>query len=291
MSLVQSTESYENLLLCKHVETSVFDYYINMKDIAYKNTLLCYNNVTIYEAEWRYERVCVKEVDTDDDIPNELLILSKCIHPKIVQFLGFHRGTTRTSILFEYMENGNLQEYITQNTNMLTNQHKLNIMLDISKGLHYLHNRYPEIVLHRDMKPSNILINKHGEAKLSDFGISKMVKKKNSYDYNSHSSEKGTYIWMSPEVLSGNHYNCSTDLYSFGLIMYFIWTGILPFSELELNTVQLMFKKNQGNLQLKELADSDELNRLIQQCVLYQSTNRPNTQTIITKLLQIIEQL
>ena len=289
MSLVQSNESYENLLLCKHVETSVFDYYINMKDIAYKNTLLCYNQVTIYEAEWRYERVCVKEIDTDNNISNELLVLSKCIHPKIVQFLGFHRGSIRTSILFEYMENGNLQEYIKQT--VLTNQHKLNIMLDVAKALHYLHNRYPEIVLHRDMKPSNILINNHGEAKLSDFGISKMVKKKHSYDYNSHSSEKGTYIWMSPEVLSGDHYNCSTDVYSFGLIMYYIWTGILPFNELQLSMVQLMFKKNQGVLQLANIDDFNELNELIRQCVLYQSTDRPNTQTIITKLLHIMDQL
>lgn len=286
MSLEQSHESYENLLLCKHVETSVFDYYINLKDIVYKNTLLCYNNVGIYEAEWRYDRVCVKEVDTDDNISNELLVLSKCIHPKIVQFLGFHRGSVRTLILFEFMENGNLHEYIQYNK--LTDQHKLNIMLDVAKALHYLHNRYPEIVLHRDMKPSNILINKHGEAKLSDFGISKMVKKKNSYDYNSHSSEKGTYIWMSPEVLSRNHYNCSTDIYSFGLIMYYIWTGILPFSQLKLNTVQLMFKKNQGNLILENI-DFVELNELIQHCVLYESIDRPNTHIIITKLLNIFD--
>jgi len=276
-------------MLCKHVETSVYDYYISTKEIAYKNTLLCYNNVNIYEAEWRYERVCVKEVDTDENISNELLVLSKCIHPKIVQFLGFHRGSAKTTILFEYMENGNLQEYMKHN--MLTYQHKLNIMLDVAKALHYLHNRYPEIVLHRDMKPSNILINKHGGAKLSDFGISKMVKKKQGNNYNSHSSEKGTYIWMSPEVLSGNNYNCSTDVYSFGLIMYYIWTGTLPFSELQLNTVQLMFKKNQGSLQLANIDNFEELNNLIQQCVLYHSVDRPNTDKIITKLLQIMDEL
>jgi serine/threonine protein kinase len=96
---------------------------------------------------------------------------------------------------------------------------------------------------------------------------------------------------MSPEVLSGDHYNCSTDVYSFGLIMYYIWTGILPFSELQLNTVQLMFKKNQGVLQLANIDDFNELNGLIQQCVLYQSADRPNTHTIITKLLYISEQL
>ena len=66
---------------------------------------------------------------------------------------------------------------------------------------------------------------------------------------------------------------------------------IKPFGELQLNTIQLMFKKNQGVLQLANIDDFNELNELIQQCVLYQSADRPNTQTIITKLLHIIDQL
>lgn len=281
---IQSAESFENLMLCKeYAKTTVFDYYININEINFKNTILDTNNVNVYEAEWRYERICVKEINTDENISNELFVLSKCIHPKIVQFLGFHRGSKKTSILFEYMHNGNLEEYI--GSCPVSEADKLGIMIDLTKALHYLHNRYPEIVLHRDMKPSNILINKHGEAKLSDFGISKLVKKMCSTDFHSHSNEKGTYMWMSPEVLKGEPYNYTADIFSLGLIMYFIWTEIHPYKELNLNTIQLMYQKNNGTLTLGNVTNFYEFNELIQKCVNYNPTERPNTKEILDTLI------
>nr|QOI90579.1 tyrosine-protein kinase transforming protein Abl [Pyramimonas orientalis virus] len=280
--------SYENLLIYKDIaNTSAFDYFISKKDIHYKNTIVCYNGVNIYEAEWRHERVCVKEIDNNELICNELLILSKCIHPKIVQFLGFYRGNDKTSILFEYMDNGNLYEYIKTNT--ISERQKISMLLDITKALHYLHNRYPDIVIHRDLKPTNILVNKHNEAKLSDFGISKMINKTTSNDYHEHSGEKGTYIWMPPEVLKGEYYNHTADIYSLGLIMYFIWTETIPFIELNLTTIQLMFKKHSEKLSTKPLTNFFELNKLIERCTSYAIDMRPDTVEIINTLSNFLE--
>lgn len=284
------TGSYENVLFYKDIaNTSAFDYFISMKDIHYKNTIVCYNGVTIYEAEWRHERVCVKEIANNDLICNELLILSKCIHPKIVQFLGFYRGNDKTSILFEYMENGNLFEFIK--SNKITPKHKLSMLLDVSKAIHYLHNRYPDIVIHRDLKPTNILVNRHGEAKVSDFGISKMINKNNSTEYNDNSGEKGTYTWMPPEVLKGEYYNHTADIYSLGLVMYFIWTETIPFQELELTTIQLMFKKHNCELYPKPIDDFHELNSLIKICTSYDIERRPDTNYIINILRILLENL
>lgn len=281
--MFQTAESFDNLMLCKEfANTSVFDYYININDLFFKNTLFYSKNVNIYEADWRNERVCVKEINTDDNTSNELLVLSKCIHPKIVQFLGFHRGNIKTSILFEFMSNGNLEEYIKCTAVPVLK--KIEIMIDVVKALHYLHNRFPEIVLHRDMKPSNILINKHGEAKLSDFGISKMVKRKYSSDFTDHSNEKGTYVWMSPEVLKGEPYNYTSDIFSIGLIIYYIWTEQYPYKELNLSTIQLLFQKNKGNLKLGEIDNHYELNVLTRECVLTNPVERPNTQNILNRL-------
>lgn len=289
-NMIQSAESYENLMLCKDVaKTTVFDYYINIQDLKFKNTILNERNVNIYEADWRSERVCVKEINTDDNTSNELLVLSKCIHPKIVQFLGFNRRNEKTNILFEFMQNGNLEEYIRSNT--VSEMNKIQIAIDVTKALHYLHNRFPEIVLHRDMKPSNILINKHGEAKISDFGISKMVKRKYSSDFSGHSNEKGTYVWMSPEVLKGEPYNYSADVFSLGLIMYYIWTEKQPYKDLNLTTIQLMFQKNQGTLQLDNISNFYELNELIQKCVLYDPLERPNTKHILDELYVLTDMI
>lgn len=289
-NIIQSAESYENLMLCKDVaKTTVFDYYINIQDLRFKNTILNERNVNIYEADWRSERVCVKEINTDDNTSNELLVLSKCIHPKIVQFLGFNRRNEKTNILFEFMHNGNLEEYIRNNT--VSEMNKIQIAIDVTKALHYLHNRFPEIVLHRDMKPSNILINKHGEAKISDFGISKMVKRKYSSDFSGHSNEKGTYVWMSPEVLKGEPYNYSADVFSLGLIMYYIWTEKQPYKDLNLTTIQLMFQKNQGTLELDNIDNFYELNQLIQKCVLYDPLERPNTKQILDELYVLTDMI
>jgi serine/threonine protein kinase len=280
--------SYENALFYKDIaNTSVFDYFISERDIHYKNTILCYNGVNIYEAEWRHERVCVKKIDNNELICNELLILSKCIHPKVVQFLGFYRGNDKTSILFEYMENGNLFDFVR--SNKLAPKNKLSILIDVTKALNYLHNRYPDIVIHRDLKPTNILINRHQEAKLSDFGISKMINKHSSKEYRDNSSEKGTYTWMSPEVLKGEYYNHTADIYSLGLVMYFIWTEDIPFSELNLSTIQLMFLKHNGELCIKEVDDFSELNTLIQMCTDYDIEKRPNTDEIINTLSTLLE--
>ena len=87
---IKSTMSFENIGALQNIaRTTVSDYYIKKNEIKFKNTIYKTENVNIYEAEWRYERICVKEIALNEEINNELFVLSKCIHPKIVQFLGF----------------------------------------------------------------------------------------------------------------------------------------------------------------------------------------------------------
>lgn len=263
------------------MNTTTLDYSINLNDIKSIKTILQYNDVKIYEANWRFDKIIAKEISNNKNIDNELTVLSKCIHPKIVQFFGAHKGATKTTMIFEYMENGNLYDYIKNNT--LDEQQKLLIMTDITKGLHYLHEREPNIVLHRDLKPANILINKHGDAKISDFGISKLVDKRYSCDFTTHSGEQGTYIWMSPEVLNHEEYNYQADIYSLGLIFYYIWKEKIPWSDKKMNTVQLMFAKNQNTLEL-DLDKRDPVQSLIDNCTSYNKHTRPNTTYIMNAL-------
>lgn len=270
------------------MNTTTLDYSVNLNDITPIKILLQYNNVKIYEAYWRFDKVIAKEISNNKTIDNELIILSKCIHPKIVQFFGAHKGTAKTTMIFEYMENGNLYDYVRDNT--LDAQQKLLIMTDITRGLHYLHEREPNIILHRDLKPANILINKYGEAKISDFGISKLVDKKYSCEFTSHSGEQGTYVWMSPEVLNHETYNYQADIYSLGLIFYYIWKEKIPWSETNMNTIQLMFAKNQNTLEL-DLDKNDPVQMLIDNCTSYQKKNRPNTTHIINALYKYLYEL
>lgn len=280
--------SYENILTLQNIaRTTVSDYYIRKDEIKFKNTIYKTDNVNIYEGEWRYERICVKEIALNEEINNELFVLSKCIHPKIVQFLGFTKHLDTVAIVFEYMENGNLLEFLKNNK--LSNTKKINIMIEIAIAINYLHNRNPQTIIHRDIKPTNVLVNKHGNIKLSDFGISKIIHKVDTSCDNSH--EKGTYIWMAPEVVMGINYNHTADIYSLGLVMYFIWTEKLPFEELKLITVQLMFMKIKNELVVAEIQNNEDLNILIKLCTSYDKYERPNCEEIINKLYDILEKI
>lgn len=283
---IKSTMSFENIGALQNIaRTTVSDYYIKKNEIKFKNTIYKTENVNIYEAEWRYERICVKEIALNEEINNELFVLSKCIHPKIVQFLGFTKQADTVSVVFEYMDNGNLSEYMKNNK--LTKEQKIDIMIEITIAINYLHNRNPETIIHRDIKPTNILVNKYGNIKLSDFGISKIIQKIDTSCDNSH--EKGTYVWMAPEVVMGINYNHTADIYSLGLLLYFIWTEKLPFEELKLITVQLMFMKIKNELSIAPIDDNEELNNLIKACTSYDKYERPSSSEIINILYDMQE--
>ena len=257
--------------------TTQLDYIIN-DDILYMKSVFEYKNVRVYKGLWRHQIICVKEVENNDKLDNELTILSKCIHPKIVQFIGMKKDEFKTSIMLEYMKQGNLKEYLKKT--IIPDDKKYKIMKDITIGLHYLHNRQPNIVLHRDLKPENILVNEHGEVKISDFGISKLVNNSSRHNYKGHSGEQGTYIWMAPEVINHEPYNYLCDIYSLGLIIFYIWTGKLPFAETQMNTMQIMFAKINNNISVK-IQDNIKLNNIVQSCTMFEKEKRPNTSDIL----------
>lgn len=275
------------------MNTSSIDYRIDVDNLEKYETLLRYKKIHIYRAKWRkYQTVCVKQIDNnggdddeEDEVKNELSILSKCIHPRIVQFLGAGKKGRSAYIIFEYMDNGNLEEYISNIK--LNNNQKLKLMLEITIGLQYLHNRTPEIILHRDLKPANILINKYGEAKISDFGISKLINSDVFDVFKGHTGEMGTYMWMSPEVLKHEHYNYKSDIYGLGLIIYYIWTETKPFIEYDLNTIQLMFAKFQNKLEIS-ITNNNVIHDLVNLCCSYEMDKRPDSETIIERLVNII---
>lgn len=225
-------------------------WFIHVDELSLEHVLKEYHHVTIYDATWRrFQRVCVKRIEIDHElIRRELDILSMCAHPSVCQFLGIGQDTRFVYFVFEFMENGNLEEYITSHT--LTRNQQIELLLSVARGLQYLSSRHPLCIIHRDFKPSNILITQHGDAKISDFGISKYLKNNNPHkpstdlmsagslqklyelSQNNAMDIVGTVRWTAPEVLCDNQYNHLCDLFSFGLVAYFVWThGKVPYDQ------------------------------------------------------------
>ncbi|ELP85453.1 protein serine/threonine kinase, putative [Entamoeba invadens IP1] len=188
--------------------------------IVYKGTFLC-NTVAIKRMK---EHTML--LDKIDEFEKEVAMLDKFRNAYIVHFYGAVFVPTKICIVTEYADFGSLHSVMeNRKKSPITNKMKTKICLDASKGILYLHING---ILHRDIKPDNILIfsleeNVTANGKLTDFGSSRNI---NSLMENmTFTKGVGTPIYMAPEVLLGFKYKTPADVYSFGVSMYecFIW--------------------------------------------------------------------
>lgn len=160
----------------------------------------------------------------------------------------------------EYMMNNSLE----RRKDKLDDNKKIDILKDIARGLAYLHNRKPECIIHRDLKPSNILLTKSCKAKIADFGISCLqVTSNESYNM---TGETGTYRYMAPEVLRHQEYSCKVDIWSIGMILYYMFIEI-PYGAYSLDIMIQDVINNQLKLNVSKL--SIELKTIFANCVKY----------------------
>lgn len=141
----------------------------------------------IRRATWRGVDVAVKTLKADcasdaialKEFNREMSIWSRLVHPSIVQFLGVgYRHDTPRLMLCEYMEGGSLQQKLMQmnaSAKKFLFDQGFAVIKGIAGAMTYMHSRRPFAVIHRDLKPANILLTATGEAKVADFGLSKMM--------------------------------------------------------------------------------------------------------------------
>ena len=128
----------------------------------------------VYLASWKKTTVVAKviyDTKTSEFHKRELNAMMMLHHPNICQFFGYVE--TPFILVMEYLPKKDLLYYI--NEKRISNNKKIKITIDILKGLAYLHNRRPSYIIHRDIKPQNIILSESGKAKISDFGLSKIL--------------------------------------------------------------------------------------------------------------------
>ena len=182
----------------------------------------------VYLAKWRETTVVAKVIKEEVNkqlIIREIDIMSKLHHPNVVQFLGYIDEPF--IIVMEYIPNNNLN----YNIKKLKKKNKISIMKDILKALIYIHNRTPNSLIHRDIKPTNILLTNSKTAKITDFGLSKFynLERTNSFGSlntletinNELTQTVGTERYMAPELLKKHsNYDNKVDIYSCGILLY-----------------------------------------------------------------------
>eukprot|EP01125_Pyxidicula_operculata_P019201 TRINITY_DN694_c2_g1_i1.p1 TRINITY_DN694_c2_g1~~TRINITY_DN694_c2_g1_i1.p1 ORF type:complete len:1313 (+),score=446.85 TRINITY_DN694_c2_g1_i1:50-3988(+) len=176
---------------------------------------------------WRSKKVALKYVyeksfrnRTDIELfMAEVNILSSLRHPNVILFMGVVNDYKDRIIVTEFMEKGSLHTLLTEQTLEISLIHK--ISTDIALGMNYLHG---ENILHRDLTSKNILLNKHLEAKVSDFGLSKV-----KYEGEGTSYTMGSVAWMAPEVIkSAKNFTRKSDVFSYGVIIWQLFSGSDP---------------------------------------------------------------
>ncbi|XP_028763328.1 receptor-like protein kinase At5g59670 [Neltuma alba] len=154
--------------------------------------------------------------------------LSIVVHHKhLVCLIGYCEESGARALIYEYMANGDLQQHLTEkNSKVLRWDERLQVAIDVAKGLEYLHIGCKTPIIHRDLKPSNILLNKHMVAKIADFGLSRAFE--NEMDSHLSTRPAGTPGFIDPEFHRSGNLNQKSDVYSFGMILLQLITGHPP---------------------------------------------------------------
>jgi serine/threonine protein kinase len=249
----------------------------------------------IYKGKWRGVDVAIKEFIHLNEhrrkiMINEFNVMIKLHHPHIVQIYGYIDEPFM--IVMEYFKNGSLEQYLKKKR-FISFGKKIQFMKDITKALCYLHKRFPDYIIHRDIKTSNFLLTDDLKLKISDFGTSKTFKLnkmsslENLVNFESNIENVGTIRYMAPELFETNKqnikYNSRIDIYSFGVCMYEIFENRKIYDYCSsIDEFKKLVKNNKTNLYFHK--SPSFLSKLIKKCLSINPNDRPNSVEILYHL-------
>lgn len=208
---------------------SFFDFYDMMEDIGEGK----FGVVKLGVHKKTKEKVAIKIIKkesmntTDIElVKSEIDIMKLCRHRNIVTLLDHFENSEYIFIIMELLTGGDLEEHFHKTKFKFTEAKAASIMYQLASGIKYLHDYG---VLHRDLKPENIMLSDNTEKatiKIMDFGLSKIMGPQERV-----ADGFGTLSFVAPEVLIRQPYNKQIDIWSLGVILYYMLSGTLPFDD------------------------------------------------------------
>ncbi|KAI3876542.1 hypothetical protein MKW98_015925 [Papaver atlanticum] len=221
-------------------ETCSLDYDILWEDLTVGEQIGQGSCGTVYHGLWCGSDVAVKvfsKIEYSDDLlrafRQEVLLMKRLRHPNVLLFMGAVASPQHMCIVTEFLPRGSLFQFLQRSTQKLDWRRRVLMALDIARGMNYLHCCNPPIV-HRDLKSSNLLVDKNWNVKVGDFGLSKLKHQ----TFLSTLTGKGTPQWMAPEVLRNERSDEKSDVYSYGVVLWEIATQKIPWDNF--NSIQVI---------------------------------------------------
>lgn len=273
------------------LDNDCLDYEILWEDLTIGEQIGQGSCGTVYHAVWYGSDVAVKvfsRQEYSDEVIHsfrqEVSLMKRLRHPNVLLFMGAVTSPQRLCIVTEFLPRGSLFRLLQRNTTKLDWRRRILMALDIARGVSYLHHCNPPII-HRDLKSSNLLVDKHWTVKVGDFGLSRLKHE----TYLTTKTGKGTPQWMAPEVLRNEPSDEKSDVYSFGVILWELATEKIPWDNL--NSMQVIGAVGFMNQRLEIPKDVDpRWAAIVESCWHSDPQCRPSFQELVDKLRDLQRQ-
>ncbi|XP_035546917.1 G-type lectin S-receptor-like serine/threonine-protein kinase LECRK3 [Juglans regia] len=230
--------------------------------------------------------------DGEVEFRNEMRSIGRTHHRNLVRLLGYcHDGSNRL-LVYEYMSNGTLSGYLLKSQLKPNWEERINIALDIARGILYLHEECETRIIHCDLNPNNILMDEYGCAKIADFGVAKLLIPDHSRTL---TGVRGTRGYVAPEWHKGMPITVKADIFSFGIMFFVIICCRKSVDNDALEGEAILVKW------VNDCFEADELSKLVPDEVDQQSLKRmikiglwcieedPEVRPSIKKVIQMLE--
>ncbi|XP_057427265.1 serine/threonine-protein kinase STY46-like [Lotus japonicus] len=204
---------------------------IDAKHLTYGNQIASGSYGELFKGTYCSQEVAIKvlkgehvNAEMQREFVQEVYIMRKVRHKNVVQFIGACTKPPRLCIITEFMSGGSVYDYLHKQKGFFKFPSLLKVAIDVSKGMNYLHQHN---IIHRDLKGANLLMDENGVVKVADFGVARVKAQSGVM-----TAETGTYRWMAPEVIEHKPYDHKADVFSFGVVLWELLTGKLPYEYL-----------------------------------------------------------
>ncbi|KGN58031.1 lysM domain receptor-like kinase 3 [Cucumis sativus] len=326
-----SRESSDNQsAIPKAIENNVFDVdkpvvfsceeIVSSTDSFSDSSLLGHGTYgSVYYGILRDQEVAIKRMTATKtkEFMAEMKVLCKVHHANLVELIGYAASEDELFLIYEYAQKGPLKSHLHDPLNKghtpLSWIMRLQIALDAARGLEYIHEHTKTHYVHRDIKTSNILLDGSFRAKISDFGLAKLVGKTNEGEA-TVTKVVGTYGYLAPEYLSNGLATTKSDVYAYGVVLFELITGKEAIIRTEGTTMKNPERRSLASIMLAVLRNApDPMNMaslkdqvdpsmmdlyphdclfkvamLAKQCVDEDSILRPDMKQVVISLSQIL---